>query len=100
MIVESNGEFEVLVADVPIVIAVVHTGAGFVCICMVCCHKFLSDTDPVDGSTYPSVHVATCDSSSSSVKGFSMEFAGYVCPCSTLVIILSQFFFLLLLLEV
>ncbi len=99
MIVENNDELEVPVGGVPIVGEVVRMDVGFACICKACVHTILSGNDSVDDSTGPFFHALIDDSDSSSVKGFSNHFVVDVCR-RTLVNNLSQFFFLLVLLEV
>ena len=100
MIVKSNDVFEVPDVDAPIVVEVVHTGVDVVGTCMVACSCtflcfFFFSHDCID----PSVHIRTYDSNNSSVKGFSKDFAVDICQYTS-VSSLSQFFVLLVLLEV
>ncbi len=100
MIVENNGVFEVPVGDAPIVVEVAHTGVDVVDTCMVVCiPTFLSGSDSAGDSTGPFFHIEIYDSDSSNVKGFSNHFVVDVCRRIS-VSSLSQFFFLLVLLEV
>jgi hypothetical protein len=100
MIVENNSVFEVPDVDAPIVVEVVRTGVDVVDTCMVICsHTFLCGIDFSHDSIDPSVHITTYDSNNSSVKGFSKDFAVDICQYTS-VSSLSQFFVLLVLLEV
>jgi hypothetical protein len=99
MIVENNDELEVPVGGVPIVCAVVRMGVDFAYTCKVFVHTILNGNDSAGGSTGPFFHILIDDSDSSSVKGFLNYFVGDVCR-RTLVSNLSQFFILLVLLEV
>ena len=99
MIVESNDVLEVPAGGVPIVGAVDRMDVDFVDTCMVFVHTILNGSDSADGSTGPFFHILIDDSDSSSVKGFSNHFVVDVCR-RTLVSNLSQFFFLVVLLEV
>ncbi len=99
MIAESNDELEVPVGGVPIICAVVRMGVGFAYTCKVFVHTILNGNDSAGDSTGPFFHILIDDSDSSSVKGFSNHFVVYVCR-RTLVSNLSQFFILLVLLEV
>jgi hypothetical protein len=99
MIVESIDVLEVPAGGVPIVGAVVRMDVGFACICKAFVHTILNGSDSADGSTGPFFHILIDDSDSSSVKGFSNHFVVDVFR-RTLVSNLSQFFFLLVLLEV
>ncbi len=100
MIVENNSVFEVPAVDAPIVVEVVHTGVVVVDTCMVVCSRtFLCGIDFSHDSTDPFFHIATCDSNNSSVKGFLKDFVIDICR-STSVSNFSQFFVLLVLLEV
>jgi hypothetical protein len=100
MIVKSNDVFEVPDVDAPIVVEAVHTGVDVVDTCMVVCIRMiLNGSDSVGDSTGPFFHIEIYDSDSSSVKGFSNCFVFDVCRCIS-ASILSQFFILLMLLEV
>ncbi len=99
MIAENNDELEVPAGGVPIVCEVVRMGVGFVNTCMVFAHTILNGNDFSGDRTGPFFHILNDDSDSSSVKGFSNHFVVDVCR-RTLVSNLSQFFFLLVLLEV
>ena len=99
MIVENNDGLEVPVGGVPIVCAVGRMDVGFACICKAFVHTILNGNDSADDSTGPFFHILIDDSDSSSVKGFSNHFVVDVCR-RTLVSNLSQFFFLVVLLEV
>ena len=99
MIAENNDELEVPVGGVPIVCAVVRMDVGFACTCKASVHTILNGNDSAGDSTGPFFHILIDDSDSSSVKGFSNHFVVDVCR-RTLVSNLSQFFFLLVLLEV
>ncbi len=99
MIAENNDELEVPVGGVPIVCEVVRMGVGFVDTCMVFAHTILNGNDFSGDSTGPFFHIVIYDLDSSSVKGFSNHFVGDVCR-RTLVSNFSQFFVLLVLLEV
>ena len=99
MIVENNDGLEVPAGGVPIVGAVVRMDVGSACICKAFVHTILNGNDSADDSTGPFFHISIDDSDSSSVKGFSNHFVVDVCR-RTLVSNLSQFFFLLVLLEV
>ena len=99
MIVENNDELEVPAGGVPIVCAVVRMGVGFADTCKVFVHTILNGNCFVGDSTGPFFHIVIYDSDSSSVKGFLNHFIDDVCR-RTSVSNLSQFFVLLVLLEV
>jgi hypothetical protein len=99
MIAENNDALEVPAGGVPIVGAVVRMGVGFADTCKVFVHTILNGNDSVDDSTGPFFHILIDDSDSSSERGFSNHFIVDVCR-RTLVSNLSQFFVLLVLLEV
>ena len=99
MIVENNDELEVPVGGVPIVCAVVRMDVGFADTCKAFVHTILNGNHSADDSTGPFVRILIDDSDSSSVKGFSNHFVVDVFR-RTLVSNLSQFFVLLVLLEV
>jgi hypothetical protein len=84
---------------VPIVGAVVRMGVGFADTCKAFVHTILNGNDSAGDSTGPFSHIVIYDLDSSSVKGFSNHFVDGVCRC-TLVSNLSQFFVLVVLLEV
>lgn len=99
MIVENNDELEVPAGGVPIVGAVDRMDVDFADTCKAFVHTIVNGNDSADDSTGPFFHILIDDSDSSSVKGFSNHFVVDVCR-RTLVSNLSQFFFLVVLLEV
>jgi hypothetical protein len=99
MIAENNDELEVPAGGVPIVCGVVGMGVGFAYTCKVFVHTILNSNDSAGYSNGPFFHIVIYDSDSSSVKGFLNHFVDDVCR-RTSVSNLSQFFVLLVLLEV
>ena len=93
--------FEIADELVLIVAAAEHVrmGVDFACTYKASVHTILSGNDSADDSTGPFFHILIDDSDSSSVKGFSNHFVVDVFR-RTLVSNLSQFFVLLVLLEV